>query len=72
MKRYHVTPKGGQWQVKGENAERAVSLHETKVEALQAGRGIAQNAKGQLLVHGRDGVIQTEWTYGHDPRNIPG
>jgi hypothetical protein len=28
--------------------------------------------KGQVIVHGQDGVIQEEFTYGDDPRDIPG
>ena len=27
---------------------------------------------GQVIVHKGDGTIETEFTYGEDPRNIPG
>lgn len=72
MKRYHVTPKDDQWQVKGERADRAVSVHDNKEDAIKAGREVAQNANGQLIVHRQDGVFQTEWTYGPDPEKSPG
>ena len=26
----------------------------------------------QVIVHKKDGTIQTEWTYGEDPENYPG
>lgn len=66
---YHVLPadKGG-WQVKLENGQRASSLHDTKDEAVAAGRELAKsNELGQLIIHKSDGTIQTEYTYGADP-----
>jgi hypothetical protein len=49
----------------------------TKQEAEEEGkkRGRALEAKGQdaqLVLHRQDGSIETEWTYGHDPRRTPG
>ena len=42
----------------------------TKAKALVAGRRLAKRARpwGQLKIKGRNGRIQTEHTYGHDPR----
>lgn len=69
----HVTPKGDQWSVKKEGADRALRNFDTKKEAVDHGRQAAKNASlGQLKIHGSDGKIQTEHTYGKDPRDIPG
>lgn len=65
----HVTPhtEGG-WQTKTEGAQRATSRHEKKAEAVAAGKQQAKNVDlGQIRIHGKDGKIQTEHTYGNDP-----
>lgn len=65
---FHVTknPNGG-WQVKREGASRASGVHNTKAEAVKAGRTIAKNEKGQLLIHKQNGQFQEERTYREDP-----
>ena len=71
---YNVVPnpKGG-WDVKREGGARASSRHETKQPAIKDARERAQKAElGQVRVHGHDGRIQTEWTYGKDPRRSRG
>lgn len=71
---YHVTPAGdGDWKVKEKGAERAVKILEDKSDALNLAKDLAKNAElGQVVVHGKDGVIQTEHTYGKDPEKTPG
>jgi hypothetical protein len=66
---YHVTPApGGDWQVKREGAERADSVHEDKSDAVARARELGRASNyGQVIVHGRDGKIQTEHTFGGDP-----
>ncbi|MBN1316698.1 MAG: DUF2188 domain-containing protein [Anaerolineales bacterium] len=67
---YHVIPDGnsGSWKIKVEGGQRASSVHKTKAEAEQAARNLAKNQPlGQLVVHGSDGKIQKEYTYGRDP-----
>lgn len=65
---YHVTPSDDQWQVVKQDAQRASSLHRTKKEAVAEGRRIAaENKPSQLVIHGQDGKIQEESTYGSDP-----
>ncbi|HGY91948.1 MAG TPA: DUF2188 domain-containing protein [Planctomycetes bacterium] len=66
---YHVTQRpDGNWQVKTEGARRALSTHSTKAEAVDRGRSVAKSHPlGQLVIHKRDGRIQTEHTYGKDP-----
>ena len=64
---YHILPGDDGWQVKGEGAERAVSNHSTKKEALSAARELAHNqVPSQLVVHKSDGTIQESWSYDAD------
>jgi hypothetical protein len=63
---FRVVPNGDYWQVKY-NGE-ALSTHYTKEMAISKGRDRAlANKPSQLVVHRRDGTIETEWTYGNDP-----
>ena len=56
------------WQVKGEGARRATSLHANKDEAVSRARELATSRPlGQVVVHKLDGTIQEEFTYGADP-----
>mgnify|MGYP003395747457 FL=1 len=68
-KTYHVTPAGnGDWKVKGEGNSRTSGLHENKTEAIDQAKSLAKSQPlGQVIVHGQDGKIQTEYTYGSDP-----
>ena len=65
----HVVPDGsGNWAVKSEDAGRAAGVYANKDEAVERARNIANNAtRGQIKVHGRDGKLQYERTYGADP-----
>lgn len=65
----HVVPNGnGNWAVKSEGVGRAAGVYANKVDAVGRAKDIAGNAtKGQIVVHGRDGKIQYENTYGDDP-----
>src|SRR4051794_13655266 len=67
---YHVTPTStGRWAVQQKGAARASATFDRKTEAVARGRELAQRRSlGQLIVHGRDGKIQNEFTYGNDPR----
>ena len=70
---YHVTPKGDDWRVKREDAGRADSVHENKSDAIARAKELAKDAAlGQVKVHDQRGKIQTEYTYGKDPRKTPG
>lgn len=64
---YHVVPRGDQWAVTREGAQRASSLHGTQREALQAGRGLAQRNETELVIHRPDGRIRDSDSYGNDP-----
>ena len=71
---YHVLPTDdGDWKVKERGAERAVKILEDKADALDLAKELAKNADlGQVIIHGKDGVIQTEHTYGQDPEKTKG
>lgn len=70
---YHVTRRSnGEWAVMGAGNQRASSVHGTQANAIKAGRPLAQQSHGELRIHGRDNRIREGWSYGNDPRNIPG
>ena len=67
-KNYSVGPHGDGWQVKRDGADRASSIHDTKAEAVRAGKDLAKTSGGELRIKGKDGRIQNSNTYGpHDP-----
>ncbi len=70
----HVVPvEGGNWAVKGQHAKRAFGIHDRKDDAIERGKRLAKGAPlGQLIIHKKDGTIQTEYTYGQDPEKYPG
>lgn len=64
----HVVPNKGAWNVKSEGASRAGSSHEKKSDAVDRAKEQAKGAPtGQVVIHGKDGKIQTEHTYKKDP-----
>jgi len=73
-RRVWVSPDGhGGWNVKSEGAKRAAGNFEDKADAVDRAKEIAKAATlGQVIIQGRDGVIQTEYTYGADPEKYPG
>ena len=68
-KTYHVTADGdGGWRVKATGGARASSTHENKTDAVQSAKDLAKGQPlGQIVIHRKDGQIQTEHTYGKDP-----
>ena len=60
----------GGWKIEGGGGREGFR---TKDQAVRAGKTRAKAAElGQLIVKGRDGKIQTEYTYGKDPRRTKG
>ena len=54
--------------MKKEGGQKASGNFGTKQEAIQRGKGLAKSAPlGQIKIHGQNGKIQTEHTYGKDP-----
>jgi len=70
---HHVVPASqGGWNVKRAGSGKAVVHTGTKQQAVDLGREISRNQGTELVIHGKDGVIQQKDSHGHDPRNIPG
>lgn len=66
-KNQHVVPHPNGWAIKGEGNDRYTVITETKNEAEKIGREIAKNQKSELVIHGRNGLIQDKDSYGNDP-----
>lgn len=66
-KNQHVVRKGDVWGVKGENNQKASSLHNTQAQAIKAAIKIAKNEKSEVIIHGMDGKIRDKDSYGNDP-----
>lgn len=67
-KNQHVTPHpDGGWQVKGEGNQKATVKTDTKKEAMDVGREISKNQGSELVIHGKDGKIQSKDSHGKDP-----
>lgn len=61
---YHVLPADEGWAIQGDGADRAVSKHPTKKDALTAARDLVHaKVPSQLVVHKSDGSVQESWTY---------
>jgi hypothetical protein len=66
---YHVESTDRGWKVLKEGATRASASFETKPDAVARGRELAKGqARGRLVVHGKDGRVQDEFTYVGHPR----
>lgn len=79
MKRkvYFVSPNSGNdekdWEVKLQGNQKASALFKNKEEAVDRAVELAKKAAlGQVRIQNRKGIIQTEYTYGNDPRKIKG
>ena len=66
-KNIHVVHDGEQWKVKQENAMRSSGNFGTQREAIDRARQIAQNNGQEVAIHGLDGRIRAEHSYGNDP-----
>ncbi|HEX8904825.1 MAG TPA: phasin family protein [Longimicrobiaceae bacterium] len=61
---YTVVAREEGWAVEKKGADRAVSLHATKEEALEAARALAGNNRpSELVVHRKDGTVQDTVVY---------
>ncbi|RYZ93327.1 MAG: DUF2188 domain-containing protein [Proteobacteria bacterium] len=70
---YHVVGQKGSWDVKQAGAGYSVSHHASKEAAVATAKTFAKiSGLGQVKIHGTDGKIQTEYTYGSDPRKSKG
>lgn len=62
--KFHVVPtRGHRWAVVREGAKRASVLVLSKTEAVERARMLASKTDfGQVIVHGHDGRVQSEFT----------
>jgi hypothetical protein len=63
---FHVVSTAVGWDVK--NNGKVMSSHSTKALAVEAGRTLAKkHLPSSLYIHGTDGKIEQEYSYGNDP-----
>ncbi|MNC78196.1 hypothetical protein D3C75_1303550 [compost metagenome] len=67
MPNQHVVPNGDGWAIKGEGNSKATKITDTKKDAVDAARTIAKNQGSELIIHGKDGKIQSKDSHGKDP-----
>jgi hypothetical protein len=69
----HVLFNDNGWLIKEEGKTIDQGPYPTKEEAIEEAKVRAKGARlGQVIVHKKDHTIETEYTYGNDPRDIPG
>ena len=67
-----VSPDGEDWKVKVVGNQKASAVCDTKAEAVERAKEIAQNQRLELLVQKLDGTIGWRNSYGNDPRKSRG
>ena len=73
QKSTHVVPNhNGGWDVKQAGAQRASAHFDKKQDAVNRGREISKNQKTELVIHRKDGSIESKDSHGHDPKEIKG
>jgi hypothetical protein len=61
------------WRIQSEGEGPLPAEFGTKEEAVAEAKRIAKGTPlGQVVIHKEDHTIETEYTYGNDPRVIPG
>jgi hypothetical protein len=63
MKNYHITKDGDHWKFKGEGAQRATIVGDTKAEVIDRMRDHMADKVGSVKIHKEDGTFQEERTY---------
>ncbi len=65
---HHVVPnQDGGWDVKRGGGQKASHHTDTKAEAERIARDISKNQGSELVIHGKDGKIQSKDSHGNDP-----
>lgn len=67
-----VSPNGKDWKLKVIGNQKASAICDTKAEAVERAKEIAQNQHLELLVQNLDGTIGWRNSYGNDPRKSRG
>lgn len=67
--RMHVQPRpDGRWEVHREGAGRASFVTDSQSDAISRAAASARSSgHAQVVIHGRDGRVRDERTYGEDP-----
>jgi len=66
-KNVHIVQRDNGWGTLREGGDRATKLFDTQAQAIQAGRQMARQGQGELLIHGQDGRIRARDSHGIDP-----
>ncbi|MFJ1269959.1 DUF2188 domain-containing protein [Legionella lytica] len=70
---HHVLPHAaGGWNIKKAGKSRIIAHLDTKKEAVSKARALSIQEQSELIIHGKNGKIQTKDSHGHDPRTIKG
>ena len=65
-KNQHVVPLGNGWAVKAAGATRVTIITTKQSDAITVAKNIAKNNQSELIVHGKDGKIREQNSYGKD------
>ena len=63
-----VSPNGENWKVKVVGNQKASAICDTKADAVDRAKEIAQNQRLELFVQNLDGKIGWKNSYGNDPK----
>lgn len=66
-----VSPNGG-WDIKKAGSSQIIDHLDTKKEAILKARALSLKEHSELVIHGKDGRIESKDSHGHDPRNVKG
>ena len=68
----HTVPSEGGWANKRAGSDGVLSTHDTKADAVAAGRTQAMEDEAEHIIHEQDGTIGERNSYGSDPRSSSG
>jgi len=68
----HTVYRDGTWRNEVGGGPDLDGTHDTKEEAVSAGRDEARKREVEHVIHNQDGTIGEKNSYGNDPRDIPG
>ncbi|HYE05675.1 MAG TPA: DUF2188 domain-containing protein [Planctomycetota bacterium] len=70
---YHVSPSERGWEIQKEGASRASNIVASKSSAIARAKELAtRGSLGQVKIHTQNGRVESERTYGDDPRRTKG
>jgi len=68
----HTVYRDGAWRNEVGGGSDLDGTHDTKEDAVSAGRDEARKREVEHVIHNQDGTIGEKNSYGNDPRDIPG